>query len=198
MSAKVGPAETPERLEVAELEECRKQIEAASADARALMEGLTEEQLNWRPEAGAWSMAECLDHLAVTGRQMCAQLREVIKEARSKGLLGSGPFRHGRIGDVIVRSMEPPPKRKFRAPAVFRPRPDLPAAEVSEGFFAAQVEILGLLREAVGVDLGRARVTSPVSRWVKYSLGQAFALIATHERRHLWQARQVREKISSQ
>jgi hypothetical protein len=32
-----------------------------------------------------------------------------------------------------------------------------------------------------------------VTRLVKISLGQVFPFIAAHERRHLWQARRVRE-----
>jgi hypothetical protein len=31
--------------------------------------------------------------------------------------------------------------------------------------------------------------------WFRMSLGQEFALTAAHERRHLWQASRVREKI---
>jgi hypothetical protein len=47
------------------------------------------------------------------------------------------------------------------------------------------------LRRANGLDLVRARVTSPVLRWRRFSLGAAFAMLAAHERRHLCQARRV-------
>jgi hypothetical protein len=58
-------------------------------------------------------------------------------------------------------------------------------------FRAYQVQFVDRLRQANGLDLGRARVSSPVAAWVRLSLGSAFALMVAHERRHLWQARGI-------
>jgi hypothetical protein len=49
------------------------------------------------------------------------------------------------------------------------------------------------LREAAGVDLRRARIVSPVTRMVRMNAGDAFALLLSHERRHLWQIRGIRQ-----
>jgi hypothetical protein len=177
---------------VSELADVRRQLEAVNEDARDLIAGLSDDQFNWRPEASQWSIAECLDHLSVTNRELMKAMRDGIGRARSQGLLGPGPFRHGWLGNFFVRSMEPPAKRKFKAPGKFSPRPGMTLDEVAGGFFATQDEAAGLIESANGVHLARVKIVSPVSRWVKYSLGQAFALLAAHERRHLWQARQVR------
>ena len=48
-----------------------------------------------------------------------------------------------------------------------------------------------VLRQANGLDLGRVRVRAPMNKWVRFSLGSGFAFMAAHERRHLWQARQI-------
>ena len=37
-------------------------------DARALVGGLTERSGAWRPDNDTWSIAECLDHLAIANR----------------------------------------------------------------------------------------------------------------------------------
>ena len=47
------------------------------------------------------------------------------------------------------------------------------------------------LRQANGVDLVKAKVQSPVSKWIRVPLGVGFSIMTAHERRHLWQARQV-------
>ena len=47
---------------------------------------------------------------------------------------------------------------------------------------------------ADGLDLRRARRRSPMLPVMKWSLGTMFALVLTHERRHIWQARQVTER----
>jgi hypothetical protein len=176
---------------VSDLEEYKRQIEAVNLNARSLVAGLSDAQFNWHPAPGHWSIAQCLDHLTVTGRELIERVRETITDARSRGLLSRGPFRYGMIGNMIVRSMEPPAKLKFKAPKIFKPRADQSLDEVVRDFFAVQAEVLELIREANGINLARAKVTSPVSKVIKLSLGQAFGLIATHERRHLWQAHQV-------
>ena len=177
---------------VPDLQEYRRQIEAVNEDARDLIAGLSEAQFNWVAAPGHWSISECLDHLNVTNRELIKPLRDAINDARSRGLTSRGPFRHGWLVNKFVRSMEPPVKRKFKAPAIFRPRPEMSLTEVAGEFFAVQDEVLRLIGEANGIHLARVKIRSPVSRLLKYSLGQAFDLIATHDRRHLWQARQVK------
>jgi hypothetical protein len=44
------------------------QLDAAERDAHALVAGLREEQAIRGPDAGSWSVAECLDHLATANR----------------------------------------------------------------------------------------------------------------------------------
>jgi hypothetical protein len=58
---------------------------------------------------------------------------------------------------------------------------------------AYQVQYVDRLRQANGLDLARARVRSPVGAWLRFSLGAGFALMAAHERRHIWQARRITE-----
>jgi hypothetical protein len=178
---------------VADLQDLRRQIEAVNEDARGLLAGLSEAQVNWRPTAAHWSIAECLDHLTVTNRELMRPIEAAIEDARSKGLTGRGPFRYGIIGNMIVRSMEPPAKLKFKAPKTFKPRPDQSLEAVAQDFFTMHDELLRLIEAANGMHLARVKVASPVTKLIKLSLGQSFGLIATHDRRHLWQARQVRE-----
>ena len=52
-----------------------------------------------------------------------------------------------------------------------------------------------VIEEADGIDLASVKVNNPVSRWFKLSLGQELAFTAAHERRHLWQAVRVRERL---
>jgi hypothetical protein len=177
---------------VSDLEEYQRQIEAINEDAKGLLAGLSEGQVNWRPTPAHWSIAECLDHLTVTNRELMKQIEAAMSDARARGLTSLGPFRYGIIGNMIVRSMEPPAKMKFKAPKIFKPRSTQSLEAVARDFFAAQDELLRLINEANGINLARVKINSPVTNLIKLSLGQAFGLIATHNRRHLWQARQVK------
>ena len=87
--------------------------------------------------------------------------------------------------------MEPPAGLKVKAPLAFQPPPRRSRSEIMAGFRAYQVQFVDRLRQASGLDLRRAKVHSPASSWIKISLNSGFALMAAHERRHLWQARRV-------
>ena len=45
------------------------EAEAITGDAKALFGHLTREQLNWKPAANSWSVAQCLDHLITINRE---------------------------------------------------------------------------------------------------------------------------------
>jgi DinB family protein len=176
----------------AELREYDRQFEALERDARRLVDGLSERALVWHEAAGTWSIGDCLDHLSVTGKQSLSHIRSAIAEARSRGLLGAGPFRHPVTGRVLIRLMDAPPRMRFKAPRAYRPMRDAPVSEILTAFFLLQSELIHALSEANGVDLARVKVANPVSTWFRMTLGQEFALTAAHERRHLWQAWRVR------
>ncbi|HEV2708450.1 MAG TPA: DinB family protein [Pyrinomonadaceae bacterium] len=177
---------------VADLQEMERQFEALKREARELLEGIDDAQFNWRPEPGRWSMAECIAHLNVTGQSFLPALDRRIREAHAEGRRGAPPFRYTLFGKLVVRSMEPPARFKFKAPKLFVPQPEHPRAAAESAFMTLQDQLIARLRAADGLDLGRVKVVSPASRLLKISLGQVFQLTAAHERRHLYQARQLK------
>jgi hypothetical protein len=184
---RVSTALTPE------LDALRMQFERVSAEVGTLVDGLRDEQFHWRPAPEVWSIAECLDHLNVTARVYLPQFDRGIDDAARRSAYGRGPFRSSWVGRVLVRTSEPPSRFRMKAPELFRPTAGRPRHEVTTALRGYQVELVERLSKANGLDLERARVTSPVSKWLGFSLCAGFALIAAHERRHLWQARKMME-----
>lgn len=182
----------PPFLAEAELRAHADAIAAIRTRSEALLAGLTDEQFNWRPAPGAWSLAQCLGHLSVSGALYLDSMEAAIAEAHKRGTRGRGPFKHGLLGNVFVRSMEPPAKLKVKNPRAFTPPPEQPLAEGSRAFFTVQDRIVRALQAANGLHLAKVKVPSPITPLVKLSLGQCFALLAAHERRHLWQAERLR------
>lgn len=168
------------------------EFEAAKREARDVVAGLADPAFNWRRTAGTWSMAECLDHLHVVGRKYLRAIDRAIEEGRSKGLLGAGPFRYGLLEGWAVRAMDAPPMFRVKAPRAFAPAAERRLDEALAAFLALQDEFQKSLARADGLDLGKVKARSPVTRHLKFSLGKAFAAMAAHQRRHLWQARQLR------
>jgi hypothetical protein len=170
----------------------RAQFEAIETQARDILGGLTDEQLAWQPEPEGWSIADCLDHLIVAGRQSLSYVAEAVDVARAGGMWSTGPFRYGMVERWVVWLMEPPARMKFAAPRAYRPTCGRPGAIVVDEFLLLQQELRQSVEQARGLDLAKVKVRNPVTRWFKFSLGQEFAIAAAHERRHLWQVRAIK------
>lgn len=179
------------RTPAAELQLLRDELQQVVADAAALTASLTDRQFAWKPAADAWSIGECLSHLNATARHCLPKLDEAIARGIRDGRYADGPFRYGWLDRFVVHAIEPPSCWHFGSPRAFLPEPDESRHDVLAAFRGFQDQLVDRLRRADGLDLVRVRVTSPVASWRRFSLGAAFAAIAAHERRHLWQARRV-------
>lgn len=176
-----------------EIDDFRKQFEQISADADALVTPVGQEQFVWKPAPNRWSIAECLEHMNATARAYLPAIDEGIADAIRHGAYAEGPFQYNLIGRLFSRLMEPPARFRMRAPIDKQPGPERPKRETLAGFRAYQVQYVDRLRQANGIDLSRSCVRSPLASWIRIPLGSAFASMAAHERRHLWQARKITE-----
>ena len=176
-----------------ELEELLAAIDANTRDAHALVDGLDEARGAWRPAPGAWSIAECLDHLAVSNRVYLPPMIEAANRARAEGRIRRGPAKPGLLGGWFVRSLEPPVKFKQRNPKLSTPRASPPLADTFKAFLASQDDVRAFIRRSADLDLNSVRFRNPFTRLVRWSLATGIHVLPAHERRHLWQAWSVRK-----
>lgn len=170
-----------------------RELGAVCREAAQLLDGLTDAQLAWRP-GGGWSVGEIACHVRTVNTLYLGAIDRSISEARARGHTGFGGYKPGLLGGFMVKLLEPPVKRRFKSPAIFRPADDEAhdwRAEV-DGYLATHDSLEERLHHAGGISLARARVVSPAHRLVRVSLGDAFALVLAHERRHLAQLRALR------
>ena len=169
------------------------EMEQNVARAETVAWGLSDAAFNWRPEPQKWSVAQCLTHLCMINEVDLPHLDRSIAEARGKGWLHPGPYDFGFLTRRFISLIEPPVKRRFPAPKSYTP----PPADVSrETTLRRYREVMGAmiarLEAADGLDLRKARTVMPALPLLKMPLGGRFALMASHDRRHLWQAERVR------
>jgi hypothetical protein len=179
-----------------ELEIYLEQIRYIRQDVAALVANLADDQFTWRPTPDRWSIGECFEHLNLTAAAYVPVIDAAIADARARNLRSQGPFVYPMLDRFFVASNEPPPRRRFRAFKPYRPPQRLARDAVMNAFSGWQDRLSERIHGADGLDLRRARRRSPILPLVKMSLGTMFALVLTHERRHIWQARQVRNQSS--
>jgi hypothetical protein len=171
----------------------RAQVERNQEHARRLVEGLDDEAFRWRPEPRRWSMAECFEHMDVSLGLYLPAIDGAVERAKAQSWRCSPtPPRPGFLAKWFVGLLEPPPKRRFRAFGPFVPQQVRPLADALPRFLRSRDELLQRLRDAEGLDLQRAKLRSPAVPLLRFSLAETFAIVIAHDRRHLWQAQQVR------
>ena len=170
-----------------------RQFEATKREAATLVAGMSDAQLNWRP-AKRWSVGQCLMHLATGTDAVLPAIDRAIGKAREQGWpRPAGPVRFGWMARMMVGSMEPPPKRLMKTWPIFEPPTEvLRRDDVLQALNAARDRILERTRQAEALDYRRAIVVSPVSWLIRIPLGGYLAFLAAHDRRHLYQAQQVK------
>ena len=182
----------PDLLAIAEaLDQCE-------ADARAIVRGLTDDQVNWRPSPHSWTIAQCLDHLAKTNSAYTAAMHQGLAAALEK--LHAGDRRWERKGEIqpgwvagwFLRQLEPPVKLRFPAATQVQPAERLESADVLERFMRSHEAVRGLLREGRTLDLNRVRFRNPLNSLFRWSVGTGLLVVPAHDRRHLWQMSQIR------
>ena len=162
--------------------------------ARALTSGLTAAQINWKPSVEQWSIAQCLEHLTVATNEFEKYFPAALEGARKKWPVASPPpYKPSMVGGWLAKQVSPEAARKLTAPKVFRPADSSNIQGSLEMFVAQQGKFLDFVRQCGGVDYNKARLRSPVTPLMRYSLADAFVITVLHGQRHLAQARRVRE-----
>jgi len=157
---------------------------AAIDDARALFAALSPDRAVARPRPGAWSPAECLDHLTLTAEAFLLLFAVADGAPRSER-----SYAPGWLGRWFLAQMDVPVKRGFPTKPNFVPRSTRCGAESLAAFVRVYELLLGRAPQLAALDLCRIRVQSPFAKWMSYPLGLVCYLIPAHCRRHLAQAR---------
>ena len=173
------------------LEQLRADADAAIAEAHALRQTLTDEQLAWKPAPEVWSVLECLKHVNITNGLYLPRLRDGMARARPAD--AAVPFRPGLLGRFMIRTVSPENARKVKTFRTFKPLPGLMDVGVVERFVEIQEAMKEAIRDADGLDLNTGRFASPVSPLVRFTVGEGLTMLVRHALRHLGQARRVTE-----
>ena len=171
-------------------------IDDADARADALAARVHDEEFFWQPEEGRrWSIALCLDHLAIANAVYGAAMRGAVDRARQAGSVRRGAATAGFFGRMFIASLEPPVKRRTRAPSKIRPRPASTRDEILQAYHKAHDDLRRLIADGAAIDLNRATFVNPFLGFIRVRVSTGLNVIAAHDRRHLWQAEQVERQL---
>ena len=151
-----------------------------------------DDTLRRRPAPDSWCAAECLEHLSVTMEVYQRRIRAALDAAKPR------PSRHKEemsfLGRIFLRIVEPPARRKFTTPSGFSPGALPDRSMLVRRFDQTHRAMIRLIEETDSIDRMRVRVVPPAAERIKVPLLDTFAILAAHDRRHLWQAERAAGK----
>ncbi len=154
---------------------------------------LSGEQVNWRPSEGEWSIGQCFDHLIISNRPYVPIFEEILAGRRRPRIWERMPFLPRLFGRLLINTLRPDSGRRAKARPAFYPSSSHIAPAIIATFLEQQERLLGLMEASREFDLDGITITSPVLRFVTYSLMDACRIIGVHEQNHFVQATRVME-----
>lgn len=151
---------------------------------------LTPAQLNWKPSAERWSVAQCFDHLLTSNNGYFPIIDNVLAGYK-RTFWQSVPVLPGFMGRLLIKSLDPVKGRNLKAPKNFQPAQSDISSSVIDDFVAQQANIAGKMKATAHLELEKIIISSPVTSVVTYSLMDAYRVIVVHQRRHFQQAQRV-------
>ena len=168
-------------------------LAAVEDDAQALTRGLTDAQGNWQERPGeSWSIAQCLDHLTRINTLYMRHFMPVVESAATRA--DARPFdglHPSVLGRMFLKVLEPPPRQRVKAPKVSIPASTLAIDDAREQYLRSHDGYRRMLELMAGFSVRGLRAQNPFVPVMPMRLSTVACVIPAHDRRHLWQARQV-------
>jgi hypothetical protein len=167
------------------------ELNASDLRAAQIIAGLTSEQLNWRPSAAAWSVGQCLEHLAVTNELYLPPIAKALDGKPASPVAAITP---GWFGRWFIASFAEPSSKTKRARA---PKQIQPASRVDvsilDRFLVSNDAVRELIQRARDYNVNRIRFAHPFVPGIRFTVGTGLEIASGHERRHLLQAERVKQ-----
>ena len=156
---------------------------------------LSQEQLDWRPNASTWSTTEVLAHLNEYAKFYHASFKDRLEKTKFKGYreqfisspLGRSAWKSMKLGRANNI------KRKFKSPRNYNPifHKELIKGYEVNTFLLGQQELIENIRNAREVNLRKVKSPISISRIIRLRLGDAMLFVIYHNERHIQQIKHL-------
>lgn len=144
---------------------------------------ISDEELNFKPEAKKWSIAEVFEHIINSNKDYLNSIDKGIKIGNPVN--GDDPnFKHTIQGIWMINLIGPEAKKSFPAPKIFRPTSSFYNRSIIQDFIDQHERIINYLEKAGAIKISQVKIVSPVSKLLRFNLGDAFGILIYHTERH--------------
>jgi uncharacterized damage-inducible protein DinB len=166
--------------------------EKAKQKAKAEFASLSNDQLNWKPSAASWSVAECLEHLIISN----SAYFDVFSRIADGHYTMSFKERFSPLtflwGIAMKDAMKEQVSRKMTTHKTLNPIKSNFGTDQLETYLENCSTLLKYISNCREIDLARTVITSPTLKFVTYNLREVFTFLITHQHRHINQGVRVK------
>ncbi len=174
-----------------QIENWTNEINTITRQFRETFEHLSAEELNRKPNAQTWSIAQNIDHLIVINETYYPVVEKIRKGEYSTPFLSRFGFITRFFGDFILKSVNQNRDKKIKTFPIWQPmQSDIPA-DILQKFEKHQRELIGFIKNCEDLLEKNTIIFSPANKNIVYTLDKAFDIIIEHEKRHFNQAKEV-------
>jgi len=174
-----------------------KEIDQLTEDFRTTFGSLSHEQMNWKPDASIWSIAQNIDHLIVINETYFPILESLRNGTYKPPFTAKIGFLVTFFGNTILEASQPDRKKKMKTFSIWEPSGSEISGDILKKFTQHQSELKSQIEQSMYLTGRGTVISSPSNRYIVYSLQTAFDVIVTHERRHFEQAKEVLQQMNS-
>lgn len=150
--------------------------------------GLTDEQLNWRPNDQTWSIAQNLEHLIIINESYFPIFDQLMAGNFKPPFIGKFNFIAKKFGQMILKSVDPNNLKKSKTFEVWKPNTSQIDGDILSRFLDHQATLKQYIIKLEKGQFLNSVIHSPVNKYIIYTLDDAFKIIVDHESRHFKQA----------
>ncbi len=157
---------------------------------------LSFKQLNWKPNAKTWSIAQNIDHIIITNKTYFPIINSIREGAYKTPWWGKLPFITSFFGNTVLKAVEPNRKKRMKTFSIWEPTKSEIPMGILDRFMKHQSKLKNIIKKSKDL-LGQGIViSSPANKYIVYRLETAFEIMVAHEQRHFEQAKEVYQKIT--
>jgi hypothetical protein len=154
---------------------------------------LSETEINWRPNAGQWSVAQNIHHLIVVNETYYPVLSSVKNNTYKLPWLGRFEFVTKFLGKTVLDAVQPDRRKKMKTFPIWEPGASNFGSDILQRFEKHQDELKKLIESSQDLIEKNTVISSPANKMIVYKLETAFDIMVAHEKRHLEQAREMNQ-----
>jgi DinB superfamily len=152
---------------------------------------LSTEQLNWKPNAQTWSIAQNINHLIVVGESYYP-IFDALKEGNYKPpFIAKIGFIVSFFEKIILGAVQPDRSKKMKTFPIWEPTNGALPADILTQYEAFHATLQTYFTDLAALAQKGVVISSAVNKNIVYRLEIAFEIIITHEHRHLAQAKEI-------